>query len=210
MEENLKKIKANRGVMQLSDMQKNHWLDYKLYTCAMRLRENSPFIGKRIRDLNVRKDYNLMVIRIRTKDNDFINIPGGDYCLQKGDTMRFAGKKSSIRKFQEDEFRTLEFVDHSFMTLHGFSKLEYDRKKKGERISCSGIPLSEKSPLTGKNLIESNIGAMTKCLVIGLERQDIQIVNPEAQTTLEAGDVVWLIGEEKPVSRHIEQNVYFI
>lgn len=210
MEDNFRKIEANRGVMQLNDMQKNHWLDYKLFTCALRLRSESPFIDQRIRDLQIRNDYNLMVIRIRTRNNDYINMPSGDYHLQKGDTLRLAGKKSMLRKLQEDEILTLEFVDHSFMTLHGFSKLEYDRKKKEERITCSGIPLNNKSPLTGKNLIESNIGAGTKCLVIGLERQGKQIVNPEAHTTLEAGDVVWLIGEEKPVSRHIEENVYFI
>jgi len=210
MDENLKKVEANRGVMQLSDMQKNHWLDFKLYTCALRLRNGSPFVGKQIRDLNIRNEYNIMVIRIRTKKNDYINIPSGDYRLLEGDTLRVAGKKSSLRKFQEDESLTLEFVNHSFMTLHGFSKLEYDRKKKDERITCSGIPLSGKSPLTGKNLIESMIGASTKCLVIGLEREGKQIVNPEARTILEAGDVVWLIGEEKPVSQHIEQNVYFI
>lgn len=210
MEDNFNKIKANRGVMQLSDMQKNHWLDYKLYTCALRLRNGSPYVGKMIRELNLRSDYNLMVIRIRTRDNDYINIPSGDYLVKEGDTLRLAGKKSLLRKLQEDETLTLEFVNHSFMTLHGFSKLEFERKKKEERITCSGIPLSEKSPLTGKNLKESNIGANTKCLVIGLERQGRQIVNPEAVTVLESGDVVWLIGEEKPVSRHIEQNVYFI
>jgi len=210
MEDNFRKIEANRGVMQLSDMQKNHWLDFKIYTCALRLRNDSTFIGKRILELNIRNDYNIMIIRIRTGNNDYINIPSGDYLLKKGDTLRLAGKKSNLRKLQEDEVLALEFVDHSFMTLHGFSKLEYERKKKEERITCSGIPLNVKSPLTGKNLIESNIGARTKCLVIGLERQGKQIVNPEANTTLEIGDVVWLIGEEKPVSRHIEQNVYFI
>ncbi len=210
MEENLKKIESNKGVMLLSDMAANHWLDYKIFTCALRLRKGSSFVGKRIRDLNLRDDYSINVIRIRTKSNDFINIPKGDYELMEGDTLRVAGKRSSLRKLQEDESINLEFVDHSFITMHGFSKLEYNRKEERERITCSGIPLSEKSPLTGKNLIESNISARTKCLVIGLERQNRQIVNPEATTTLEAGDVVWLIGEEKPVSKHIEQNVYFI
>ena len=210
MEENLKKIESNKGVMFLSDMAANHWLDYKIFTCALRLRKGSSFVGKRIRDLNLRDDYSINVIRIRTKSNDFINIPKGDYELLEGDTLRVAGKRSSLRKLQEDESINLEFVDHSFITMHGFSKLEYNRKEERERITCSGIPLSEKSPLTGKNLIESNISARTKCLVIGLERQNRQIVNPEATTTLEAGDVVWLIGEEKPVSKHIEQNVYFI
>ncbi len=210
MEENLKKIESNKGVMFLSDMAANHWLDYKIFTCALRLRRGSSFVGKRIRDLDLRDDYSINVIRIRTKSNDFINIPKGDYELKEGDTLRVAGKRSSLRKLQEDESINLEFVDHSFVTMHGFSKLEYNRKEERERITCSGIPLSEKSPLTGKNLIESNISARTKCLVIGLERLNRQIVNPEATTTLEAGDVVWLIGEEKPVSKHIEQNVYFI
>jgi K+ transport systems, NAD-binding component len=210
MEENYKKIEANKGVMQLSDMQKNHWLDFKLYTCALRVKVDCPFIGQCIRDLHIRKEYNLMVIRIRTSDNNFINIPSGDYIIKKGDTLRLAGKKSSLRKLQENEMLTLQFVDHSFMTLHGFSRLEYDRKKKGERITCSGIPLNEKSPIAGKNLKESAIGAKTKCLVVGLEREGLQIVNPDALCVLQQGDIVWVIGEEKPISKLIQENIYFI
>ncbi|MDD4920908.1 MAG: cation:proton antiporter [Bacteroidales bacterium] len=210
MEENIRKIEDNNGVMQLNDMQKNHWLDYKLYTCALRIKGDSHYIGQRIRDLHFRKDYNLMVIRIRTAGNNYINIPSGDYCIQKGDTLRLAGKKSSLRKLQEDEILSLEFVDHSYITLHGFSKLEFNRKKQEERITCSGLPISPKSPLAGKNLMESAIGTKTKCLVVGLEREGKQMVNPPATMTLEAGDVVWLVGEEKPVSKLIEANVYFI
>lgn len=208
MEKNLLKIEANKGVMNLSDMHSNHWLDYKLFTCALRLRPGSPFVGQRIRELSMRKDYNVMVIRIRTKAMDFINIPDGDYVLQEGDTLRLAGKRSSLRKLQEDELLTLEFVHHSFMTLHGFSKLEFNRKEQKERVTCSGIPLTLKSPLTGKNLIESKLGSKAKCLIVGLEREGKQIVNPDATLVLEVGDVVWVVGEEKPVSRLIESNVY--
>ncbi|HET9571944.1 MAG TPA: cation:proton antiporter [Bacteroidales bacterium] len=208
MEKNLLKIEANKGVMDLSEMQTNHWLDYKLFTCALRLRPGSPFVGQRIRDLTMRKVYNVMVIRVRTKEMDFINIPDGDYVLQPGDTLRLAGKRSSLRKLQEDELLTLEFVPHSFMTLHGFSKLEFNRKEQKERVTCSGIPLTKKSPLTGKNLIESNLGAKAKCLIVGLERGGKQLVNPDAKLVLEVGDVVWVVGEEKPVSRLIERNVY--
>jgi monovalent cation:H+ antiporter-2, CPA2 family len=154
--------------------------------------------------------YNLMVIRVRAGDDTIINIPVGDYELKRGDSIRLAGKKSQLRKLQQDEQFALEFVDHSYMTLHGFSKLEFSRKKKEDRISCAGIPLSDDSPLAGKNLIESNIGARTKCLVIGLEREGKQLVNPEANTTLLSGDIIWMLGEEKPISRHIEENVYFL
>lgn len=207
-EKNLLKIEANNGVMHLSEMQSNHWLDYKLFTCALRLRPGSPFVGQRIRDLTMRKVYNVMVIRIRTKAMDFINIPDREYVLQEGDTLRLAGKRSSLRKLQEDELLTLEFVDHSFMTLHGFSKLEFNRKEQKERVTCFGIPLTKKSPLSGKNLIESNLGSKAKCLIVGLEREGKQIVNPEARLVLEVGDVVWVVGEEKPVSILIESNVY--
>jgi monovalent cation:H+ antiporter-2, CPA2 family len=208
MEENLRRIEANKGVMQLSEMHSNHWLDYKLFTCAMRLRPESPLVGQRIRELKCRNDYNVMVIRIRTKEMSYINIPSGEYVLQEGDTLRLAGKRSSLKRMQEVEFLTFEFVDHSFMTLHGFSKLEFERKEQKERILCSGLPLHKSSPLNGKTLVESKLGAQAKCLVVGLERNNKQIVNPEADTILSEGDVLWVVGEEKPVSRLIQANVY--
>lgn len=207
MEENYHKIQSNRGVMELNDMQKNHWLDYKLYTCAFRTKANSPYVGMRIRDLDVRSRYNLIIIRVRTKENDIINIPSGDYVIQKGDSVRFVGSKRALRALQEVEQLTLSFVDHSFMTLHGFSILEYERKQEKERILCAGLPLSEKSPFTGKNLMQLALGAKSQCLAIGLERGDHQIVNPEADLVFEVGDVVWLLGSEKTVSRLIKENV---
>lgn len=210
MEDNYKRIEANKGVMDLSDMHANHWLDYKLFTCALRLRPHSGLAGQSIKDLSIRQEYNIMVLRIRTKTNDFINIPSGDYVLQEGDTLRLAGKRSALKRMQQTEIPTFEFVDHSFMTLHGFSKLEFERKEQKERLLCAGLPLKSLSPLNGKNLIESNLGAKAKCLVVGLERAAKQIVNPEATTTLLEGDVVWIVGEEKPVSRLIQSNVYGI
>jgi monovalent cation:H+ antiporter-2, CPA2 family len=210
MEESFKKIEAHQGVMQLSEMHNNHWLYYKLYTCAFRIRSDADWIGQQIRELHVRQELNLMIIRVRTNKNEYINIPSGDYRFNTGDSIRLVGKKSQLRKFQENEKLGMEFVNHSFMTIHGFSKLEIERKKKAERLICSGIPLKPESPLTGKNLMDSNIGATTKCLVIGLERDGKQVVNPDAHSLLKAGDVVWIIGEEKPVSHHVEQNVYFV
>ena len=134
----------------------------------------------------------------------------GELNGQQVKLVKFKGEFVWHHHEQEDELFYLEFVDHSYMTLHGFSKLEYNRKKQEERISCAGLPITEKSPLTGKNLIESAIGAKTKCLVVGLEREGQQVVNPEATTVLKAGDTVWLVGEEKPVSKLIEQNVLFL
>jgi CPA2 family monovalent cation:H+ antiporter-2 len=210
MEEHLQRIEANKGVMELSNMHHTNWLDYKLYTCAFRLRPDSEYEGKLISELPLRSLYNLMVIRIRTKDNEVINIPSGDYRLKPGDSLRLAGRKRQLRKLQEENLLALEFVPHSFMTLHGFSRLEYEKKQQYERLVCAGLPLSQHSPLVGKTLAESHIGAKTKCLVVGLEREGKQLVNPEAAMRLQPGDVVWLIGEEKPISKHIEENVYFI
>ena len=40
---------------------------------------------------------------------------------------------------------------------------------------------------------------MFRCLVVGVEKEDGNLLSPEADMLLEEGDVVWVVGEREDV-----------
>lgn len=64
------------------------------------LLENSPLVGKSLRDADMRAS-GAMVISILSGD-DLITNPRPDYCFKAGDTAWIAGPESSINWFKED------------------------------------------------------------------------------------------------------------
>ncbi|MEZ4766198.1 MAG: TrkA C-terminal domain-containing protein [Calditrichia bacterium] len=67
----------------------------------------NSFIGKTLRDLNIRSRYKVEVILIRkqqTGAHTFANRPGAmplpDYCIESGDRLLIMGRKSDIQYLQ--------------------------------------------------------------------------------------------------------------
>ena len=59
------------------------------------------FIGKKIRDLDVSKRFNVEIVLIKRKNYDYsVVTPGGDYCFVKGDILIVIGKKEDIAKLK--------------------------------------------------------------------------------------------------------------
>lgn len=204
MEENLHKIENNQGVRNIEDMHESHWLDNLLYTFCLRIEKGSTIAGKALKDIHIREDFNLIVIRVE-RNKTKINIPDGNFVLAEGDILRMAGQ-NLVYKLIRDEQLNLNFVPDSLMTLHAFSQQE--SQLKSAPLSCSGIPIRKESPLAGKRLTDSGLMTINKCMVIGLERNKKRIINPDSGQEIQACDLVWVVGEEKQVSKLISENVY--
>lgn len=204
MEENLRKIEENRGVREVSDMGEAHWMDKVLYAFSMRVMPDSYLIGKSLQELAFRSKFNLMVVRV-CRGEDMENIPDRTFVFQEGDIITLAGRNAAFKLLNADYLK-LEFVPDSLMTLHQFSHRE--EASRDRRLCCSGIPVSDSSPMAHKTLAESQIGRDHKCLIIGVERKNKHIVNPNFDFVIETGDLVWVIGSEGFVSKLISANVY--
>ena len=59
--------------------------------------------------------------------------------------------------------------------------------------------LDTESPFNGKSIRESGIRERYKCVVVGIERGTASLRNPDAATVFQAGDLVWVVGEEMNV-----------
>ena len=53
----------------------------------------------------------------------------------------------------------------------------------------------------------SGIRERTNGLVIGIERNNTQMLNPDSTTIFEWGDVVWIVGEKSKIDQLMEGSV---
>ena len=210
MEENDRLTASRRGVRNLDAVRESHWLDRSLYSFAMTVGPGSSLDGQALRDTPFRSRFRLMLVRVeRNLQNgerlvECHNIPDSSFELRVGDRLTFAGRNMTMALLR-DESLCLHFVPNSLVTLNQFSHQE---ESAGQGLTCAGIPVSETSAIAGLTLAQSHIGRKNKCLVVGLNRGELHYINPSSDFRLQAGDLVWVMGEADFVSRLISDNVY--
>ena len=160
----------------------NHLLERDLHLADFEVKQNSPSMGKSLKELNFRQKCNVNIVTI-IRGEKRINIPGGDERLYPFDKLVVDGADDDLehfRKYLEERYKK--------------SYAEQSNTRK-EEMNMEQIIISEGSRLIGRSIIESGIRDKAACLVIGIERGSSSIKNPPPSTVFEEGDIVWIVGE---------------
>lgn len=160
----------------------NHLLERDLHLADFEVKQNSPSMGKSLKELNFRQKCNVNIVTI-IRGEKRINIPGGDERLYPFDKLVVVGADDDLehfRKYLEERYKK--------------SYAEQSNTRK-EEMNMEQIIISEGSRLIGRSIIESGIRDKAACLVIGIERGSSSIKNPPPCTVFEEGDIVWIVGE---------------
>ena len=70
-----------------------------------------------------------------------------------------------------------------------------------EDIVVQKIVVDEHNKLKGHTVRNSGIRERTNGLIIGIERNQERILNPNSQMVFEWGDIVWIVGERKKIQQ---------
>lgn len=164
----------------------NHMLERDLHLADFEVKQNSPSMGKTLKELNFRQKCNVNVVTI-IRGNRRINIPGGSERLYPFDKLVVVGADSDLehfRKYLEERYRS--------------QQLSIQESKE---VNIEQFFIAEGSHLIGRTILESGIRDKAACLVIGIERGTTSIKNPEPTTVFMEGDIVWIVGEHEKVLR---------
>ena len=164
----------------------NHMLERDLHLADFEVKQNSPSMGKTLKELNFRQKCNINIVTI-IRGEQRINIPGGNERLYPFDKLIVVGADSDLehfRKYLEERYKTA-------MSM----------KEQTEEINIEQFLIISGSRLIGRTILESGIRDNSGCLVIGIERGASSIKNPAPTTIFEEGDIVWIVGEHEKVLR---------
>lgn len=141
---------------------------------------DSIWAGKTLSELKFSKKYGIHVVSI-LRGKHRINTPGGVTRIYPHDKLQIIGTDEQLSLFSKQGEKIARMVEEE-----EFVKSEMHLRQ---------LVVTERTPFFGKNLPESGIREKYNCLVVGVERQDGNLVTPDIVTLFAAGDIVWVVGE---------------
>ncbi len=161
----------------------NSMLPWDLHLVRIVVNSDSAMAGLTLKEANIREQFGLNIVVISRGSRTLVSPTASDRLLP-GDELLVLGSEDEnhIDKFNSalsepaDRSRDLQDLNDYVLKRH--------------LISLS-------SPWIGKTILDSGIRAKLKGLVVGLQRGELRTINPPPHLVLEAGDLLWIVGEAK-------------
>ena len=79
-------------------------------------------------------------------------------------------------------------------TLRAFTEAQ---DKASEPLYATAIAVGAHSELSGKSIRSCGLRQKYDCMILGLQRERLPILQPDVNMTIQPGDLVWIFGTEK-------------
>jgi len=144
----------------------------------------SPVSGQTLEEIGLREKIGVNIAMIKRGDDYTLTTPARNEKLYPGDRLFVIGTDDQLeqfRKFIEPASSIVEKLDTQDLVL-------------------KQVVVKDNSFMKDTTIRESGIREKTNGLVVGLERDGHRILNPDSFTLLKAGDVLWIVGNEKMIA----------
>lgn len=163
----------------------NHLIDRDIHIANLELPDDSLWAGKTLYSLKLRNRFGVHISSI-LRGSKHINIPNGGTILFPGDKMQAIGNDEQLTKLSKAMKAELQ------PTITDIEKHE---------MKLRSFTISKTSPFIGKTLKDSGIRDEYNCMVVGVDegQKNLTLITPSR--CLQAGDILWVVGEEKDLER---------
>ena len=161
-----------------------HLLSRDLHLSDFDIPADSLWAGHTLSELNLGKKYGVHVASI-IRGLHRINIPGANVRLYPGDTIQVIGTDDQLSEFSHQ--------------VEQVSNAAEENEIEKREMHLKQFVVDGRSPVLNMTIKDSGIRNSYRCLVVGVEKEDGNLLSPEANMLLEDGDVVWVVGEEEDV-----------
>jgi CPA2 family monovalent cation:H+ antiporter-2 len=128
------------------------------------------------------------------RDKKHLNMPSGNVELREGDKILLIGRKEDIRALR----LSLNMEESDPPTLRAFTeKYEED----ANHMYATVIPVEKASELQGKTIRTSGLREKYDCMILGLQRNRLPILQPDVNMTIQKDDLVWVLGTRKMAAK---------
>lgn len=175
------KFMDNLNIRENTRLGLNNNIVDDLHQAYIEVGPNSSFVGDRLRDSGLRKDFGVSVSSIQ-RGAMMMPLPSSDARIFPGDILGVIGTDDQI-KHLNDELERDEKANASLRVTQ-------------PQVTLRNIRLTSSSPIIDKPLAETNIREDYYCIIVKVQRGDGEFIQPAPQTVLHAGDLIWVVGDE--------------
>lgn len=189
---------------KLHELDNLHWIDKHLYIAIFNVNDGEACHNKTLKELDFRSQFNILILSVLRSEKQ-INFPDGDFMLKKDDIMLVSGGINDLQKITQ-HYNNLKLNFKETKTLNEFAQEQEENPN--STIKSMTFIVDKTSAWIDKNLMDSKVGQRSKCLVIGVERDGLPIVNPSSHYVFKNNDMIWVMGEEKALYKLLENNFF--
>ena len=186
-----------------------HWLNESLLVAEFQVTDAVD--NKTIYDFAKSRAFRVTIIRIIRGDK-IINLPKPEEQVQEGDILHMLGIEDEIEACmilleKED---CIEYTDRADMSLKDYiyGQTFYGIPPENQLLCCP-IRIDEKSEFTKKSIKNSGIRDKYRGSIIGIERGNLPIINPDIETVMQQGDLIWALGSKRMADSLIKGDVLY-
>lgn len=201
-ERTLAREKRERGIKG-----QHRWLDESLYVAEFRVTDTVD--NKTIYDFTKSRAFTVTIIKI-IRGKKTINMPEGSEPVMEGDILHMLGTENEIESctilLENDE--CIEYTERDDIILkdYVYSQTFYGIKAEQQLICCP-ISIDKESEFLKKSIKNCGLREKYRGSVIGIERGDLPIINPDIDTILQQGDLMWVLGTKRMADSLIKGDV---
>jgi CPA2 family monovalent cation:H+ antiporter-2 len=164
------------------------WLDEALFvqqlTCPPEL------YGRTLKQLAWGSHFSVNVIQV-VRNHKVRNMPSGTLELREGDLLVLVGKAEDLRSLR----LSLGMQEYEELpTLRAYTESQADSPY---AVFAYAIKVRKDSELAGKSIRSSALREKYDCMILGLQRQNLPILQPDVNMTIQAGDYIWILGSRR-------------
>jgi CPA2 family monovalent cation:H+ antiporter-2 len=148
------------------------------------IQPESEVIGKSLVSLHLREKFGIIIAMIQ-RGKHHITAPGRDEILMPFDRVAVIGTDEQLANFEDFLIMLTPQKTEDVVTAASYS---LDR-----------FLVQEDSKFLGKQISQSGIREQTHGLVVGIERKGKRILNPDTHLTIQAGDLLWIVGHRQKI-----------
>jgi CPA2 family monovalent cation:H+ antiporter-2 len=173
------------GVQRARENMQSSLGSWDVHIVEMEVNPQAAYIGRTLAELAWRENFGINIVYIK-RGEKLIHVPGRNNMLLPYDQVGVIGTDEQMKAFKP-----------VFDAAENPGPVNADTND----IVLQKIQVDEHTKLKGLNIRSSGLREKTNGLVIGIERNNKQILNPDSSTVLEWGDILWIVGERKKIQQ---------
>ena len=182
----------NERILHRNQDDTTEWLDEKLF--VQELPVPDEIVGKTLKQLNWGYLFSVNVIKV-VRGKKHLNMPSGNIELHHGDHLVLLGKTEDLRSLRMG--LSVE-APEELPTLRQYIDMQADEA--GD-VYAYAMPVTKQSDLLGKCIRTSNLRENYDCMILGLQRNKLPIVQPDVNMMFQTNDLVWILGSRHTVEK---------
>ncbi len=153
-----------------------------LHLAYMTVGHDCPFVGERLRNLDLRSRYGVNLVNIQ-RAGKLHPVPTGDMRIFPGDILGVIATEEQIQ-------RLLPLVE---------AQGEVTEVPAGE-VKFTHFAIGAHSPIVGVTLESSHLGEEYGALLVAVQRGEEEYISPTPDMVFNSGDILWIVGDPKKLA----------